>query len=166
MYKCDIIENSHILWIRFLPTKKNKVVWGLEKEIYAMIMDIVKKHNATTSEDMLQTLMEGSMNGKLGPSTADQFIVDNCKDIYLGAFEVNAVVAIWGLMLLASHPEWQARVRSEVQEVCGDKPPDANMLGKMKVVCCTYYFIYFSISVCVRILNKVLSMRSSNDTEL
>lgn len=166
MYKCDIIENSHILWIRFLPTKKNKVVWGLEKEIYAMIMDIVKKHNATTSEDMLQTLMEGSMNGKLVPSTADQFIVDNCKDIYLGAFEVNAVVAIWGLMLLASHPEWQARVRSEVQEVCGDKPPDANMLGKMKVVCCTYYFIYFSISVCVRILNKVLSMRSSNDTEL
>lgn len=166
MYKCDIIENSHILWIRFLPTKKNKVVWGLEKEIYAMIMDIVKKHNATTSEDMLQTLMEGSMNGKLVPSTADQFIVDNCKDIYLGAFEVNAVVAIWGLMLLASHPEWQARVRSEVQEVCGDKPPDANMLGKMKVVCCTYYFIYFSISVCVRILNRVLSMRSSNDTEL
>ena len=48
MYKCDIIENSRILWIRFLPTKKNKVVGGLEKEIYAIIMDIVKKNKATT----------------------------------------------------------------------------------------------------------------------
>lgn len=151
MYKCDTIENSHILWIRFLPTKKNKVAWGLEKEIYAIIMDIVKKHKATTSENMLQTLMEGSMNGELGPSTADQFIVDNCKDVYLGAFEVNAVVAIWGLMLLASHPEWQARVRSEVQEVCGDKPPDANMLGKMKVVCCTFYLFIFAITVGVNL---------------
>ena len=91
------------------------------------------------------------MNGELGPSTADQFIVDNCKDVYLGAFEVNAVVAIWGLMLLASHPEWQARVRSEVQEVCGDKPPDANMLGKMKVVCCTFYLFIFAIRVGVNL---------------
>jgi cytochrome P450 len=104
-----------------------------------MIMDIVKKHNASTSEDMLQTIMKGAMNGELGSSSIDKVIVDNCKDVYIPGFEVSGVVAIWGLMLLASHPEWQARVRTEVQEVCGDQLPDANMLGRMRVVCNTLY---------------------------
>uniref|UniRef100_A0A2N9GXV3 Cytochrome P450 n=1 Tax=Fagus sylvatica TaxID=28930 RepID=A0A2N9GXV3_FAGSY len=50
------------------------------------------------------------------------------------ALKFAGVVAIWGLMLLASHPEWQARVRTEVQEICGDQLPDANMLGRMRVL--------------------------------
>ena len=52
-----------------------------------------------------------------------------------GAFEVTAAAAIWGLMLLASHPKWQSRLRAEVGEVCRGRAPDPNMLVKIKVVC-------------------------------
>lgn len=38
-------------------------------------------------------------------------------------------------MLLALNPEWQARARAEVSEVCGGQLPDADMLRRMKVVC-------------------------------
>ncbi|RVW34688.1 hypothetical protein CK203_108910 [Vitis vinifera] len=31
--------------------------------------------------------------------------------------EVTAVATLWGLVLLASNPEWQARLRAEIFEV-------------------------------------------------
>lgn len=98
-------------------------------------MGIVKKHTESASKDLLQVIIEGSKNGDLGPSTPDQFIVDNCKDICIPASEVTAVTAIWGLMLLASHPEWQTRIRVEVLEVCKDGILNFDMLHKMKAVC-------------------------------
>ena len=98
-------------------------------------MDIVKKHTESASKDLLQVIIEGSKNGDLGPSTADEFIVDNCKDICIPASEVTAASAIWGLMLLASHPEWQTRIRTEVLEVCKDGILNFDMLHKMKAVC-------------------------------
>ncbi|KAK6926936.1 Cytochrome P450, partial [Dillenia turbinata] len=105
----------------------------LEKDIYSMIIDIARKHGQAKSGDLIDILKDGSKHGELGPSTPDQFIVDNCKDVYLAAFEVTGIAAIWGLMLLAAHPEWQARARSEVLEVCGGHPLDANVLSKMKM---------------------------------
>nr|XP_048319490.1 cytochrome P450 714B2-like [Ziziphus jujuba var. spinosa] len=80
--------------------------------------------------------MENAKNAKLGPTAEGQYIVDNCKNLFLVGFEVPAVVAMWGLMLLALHPEWPACLRSEVQQVCGGDHNiiDANMLNKMKIM--------------------------------
>ncbi|KAG8375394.1 hypothetical protein BUALT_Bualt10G0095500 [Buddleja alternifolia] len=64
----------------------------------------------------------------------DQFVVNNCKNIYLAGFETSAVSASWCLMLLASNPEWQTRVRDEVKEVFQGKIPNMDMLRKMKQV--------------------------------
>ncbi|CAK9154560.1 unnamed protein product [Ilex paraguariensis] len=119
---------------RYLPTKKNRDLWRLEKEVHSMIIDTTKKLNGAVADDMIQVLMDGAKRGELGPSTPEKFIVDNCKDLYLAAFEVTAIATIWSLMLLASHPEWQARVRAEILEVCGGNMPDGEKLGKMKVV--------------------------------
>jgi hypothetical protein len=48
------------------------------------------------------------------------------------------------LMLLAAHPNWQARARAEVLQICEDRVPDANMLRNMKTVLiillCNLYF--------------------------
>lgn len=115
-------------------------VWRLEKEINSMIIDIKNKHiGRPHDEDMLKVIMEGAKSAKLGPTAEDQFIVDNCKNLFLAGSEVPAVAAMWGLMLLALHPEWQVRLRYEVHQVYGDgNIIDASILNKMKVVylCC------------------------------
>ncbi|XP_011015063.1 PREDICTED: cytochrome P450 714C2-like [Populus euphratica] len=124
-----------IPFLRYLPTKANRNAWRLAKEIHSMILDIAKDRcGSSTTKDILQVILEGSENDGPGPSNAHEFIVDNCKDMLLAASEGTAISAMWGLMLLASNPEWQARARSEVKQVCGGHLPNFNMLGKMKVL--------------------------------
>ncbi|KAF2300330.1 hypothetical protein GH714_012049 [Hevea brasiliensis] len=81
-------------------------------------MDIDKERTRSTShQDLLQAILEGSMNGELGTLIEGELIVDNCKNIFLGGYLPPALAAIWGLMLLASHPEWQDHAHSEVLEL-------------------------------------------------
>lgn len=64
----------------------------------------------------------------------DQFMVDNCKAIYFAAHETKAIVGTWSLMLLAAYPEWQARARVEVHEICRNDVLNADILQDMKTV--------------------------------
>ncbi|KAK3014381.1 hypothetical protein RJ639_009155 [Escallonia herrerae] len=134
-WECMVESEGGVADIRvdeYLPTKNNREQWRLEKEIYSMIIHASKECNrGTTAEAMIQILMQGAKHGELGPSTPEQFVIDNCKDLYLAAFEVSGISAIWGLMLLASHPEWQERARAE--QFWNDAL-DSHKLGKMKVL--------------------------------
>ncbi|KAI3473010.1 hypothetical protein Pfo_030093 [Paulownia fortunei] len=119
--------------LRYLPTKSNRQIWALEKEIRALILKVVKeRQQAGHEKDLLQILLEGAKSSYVTSDAIYQFIVDNCRNIYLAGFETSAVSASWCLMLLASNPEWQTRVRDEVEEVCQGRIPDTDMLRKMK----------------------------------
>ncbi|KAF8407458.1 hypothetical protein HHK36_006591 [Tetracentron sinense] len=121
--------------MRYLPTKSNIETWRLEKEVHSLILKVVEERKESTFEkDLLQMILEGAKNSDLGQDATDRFIVDNCKNIYLAGYETTAVSATWSLMLLASNPEWQARVRAEVLDICGGQMPDADMLRKMKLL--------------------------------
>ena len=141
--------------IRFLPSKTNRHIWKLEKEIDSMIVKVVKRRMETSYEkDLLQMLLEGAKNSGEYNSlcsdsdiSCDKFVVDNCKqefihcwiynckNTYFSDHETTAITASRSLMLLAAHPEWQAYGRAEVPEICGDSLPDANMLWNMKTGC-------------------------------
>uniref|UniRef100_A0A7N2R339 Cytochrome P450 n=1 Tax=Quercus lobata TaxID=97700 RepID=A0A7N2R339_QUELO len=124
---------SGIPVLRYLPTKSNRETWRLQKEVRALIMKVVKERKEGASQnDLLQMIIEGATNSDFGQDETDRFIVDNCKNIYLAGYETTAVSATWTLMLLASNPEWQQRVRSEVLEICADQMPNADMVRKMK----------------------------------
>uniref|UniRef100_A0A1S3X7C2 Cytochrome P450 714C2-like n=1 Tax=Nicotiana tabacum TaxID=4097 RepID=A0A1S3X7C2_TOBAC len=125
---------SGIPGMRYLPTKSNREMWGLEKETRKLILKLVKERKKTGYEkDLLQTILEGAENSNLNSNEIDQFIVDNCKNIYLAGFETTAVSATWCLMLLAAYPNWQQKVRAEVHEICNGKIPDFDMIRQMKL---------------------------------
>ncbi|KAM3685590.1 hypothetical protein ACJW31_11G129800 [Castanea mollissima] len=132
--------NIGVPGFRFLPRKNNRAMWNLEEEINSMILKVVKQRTeASYEKDILQMILEGakSNNGYYGPSTdssRDKFIVDNCKSMYFAGYETTAITASWSLMLLATHPEWQARARAEVLEIVGDSLLDGNMLRNMKTL--------------------------------
>ncbi|XP_073124152.1 cytochrome P450 714A1-like [Henckelia pumila] len=120
----NFLFGSHSLGI-FL-TGQQKKIEQLEKEIESLIWDAVKERDGECfggNKDLMQMILEGAMNnvsddnvGKV--SNYKKFIVDNCKNIYFAGHESTAVAASWCLMLLALHPQWQSRIREEVDDVC------------------------------------------------
>ncbi|KAK6163902.1 hypothetical protein DH2020_000766 [Rehmannia glutinosa] len=121
--------------LRHLPTKSNREAWALEKEIKILILNVVKERKgAGFVKDLLQMVLQGAENGELSQDAIDGFVVDNCKNIYLAGYETTAVAATWCLMLLASHPQWQQRIRAEVLHICNGHIPDAQMIRKMKLL--------------------------------
>ncbi|KAF8009001.1 hypothetical protein BT93_J0097 [Corymbia citriodora subsp. variegata] len=138
-----IAFTSTIPGFRYLPTKSNRETWKLESEVQSLILKVVKgRKEATSEQDLLQMILEGAENSsKMGRSEAtDRFIVDNCKNIYLAGYETTAVAASWTLMLLASNPGWQAKVREEVMQVMhSGQLPDADEIQKMKTLTMVIY---------------------------
>ncbi|KAG7946622.1 hypothetical protein I3843_14G049700 [Carya illinoinensis] len=120
--------------LRFLPTRSNRERWRLQKEIRSLILEVVKERQkaADHEKDFLHMVLEGAKNSNLSQEATENFIVDNCKNIYLAGYESTAVSATWCLMLLASNQDWQDRVRAEVLDICQGRTPDADMLRKMK----------------------------------
>ncbi|CAK9185703.1 unnamed protein product [Ilex paraguariensis] len=127
---------SAIPVMRCLPTKRNRKIQSLGKEIREMLLKIVNDRltDHTAEADLLQMILEGAKNGDLDNNEIDNFIVDNCKNIYLAGYETSSTSAVWTLMLLALNPEWQTRVRAEISEVCGKQLPNAAILPKMKTL--------------------------------
>ena len=95
-----------------------------------------QKNEENMDKNMLGMILKGAAesNSKPSPDAITKFTIDNCKSIYFAGFETTAIVASWCLMLLASNPEWQHRVREEVVGICRRKPLDFDSLRHMKQV--------------------------------
>ncbi|KAL6841427.1 hypothetical protein ACP4OV_028945 [Aristida adscensionis] len=121
--------------LRHLPTPKNRRIWRLTQEIRALILELAgERRRAPPRDDFLGSIVESSR----GEPRADDFVVDNCKNIYFAGHETSAVTATWCLMLLAAHPEWQRRARADVLDACGGAAgaasPDFDAVARMKTV--------------------------------
>ncbi|KAJ7961886.1 Cytochrome P450 family protein [Quillaja saponaria] len=127
--------------LRYFPSKNNRQMWRLTKEINTMILKLVKlRMGAAYEKDLLQMILEGANNsggsdGLLSNGISqDEFIIDNCKTIFFAGHETTAITSSWCLMLLAVHQDWQARARAEVLEACKDGILDADILRSMKTL--------------------------------
>ncbi|MBA0780619.1 hypothetical protein Gotri_004700 [Gossypium trilobum] len=134
---CKKVVLQGIPGLRSLPTKSNREMWSLEKEVHSLILKEVK--GTTSEKNILQVIIEGAKKSNLSQDEMDNFVVDNCKNICFPAYENGAVPAIWTLMLLALYPEWQDKVRAEVIEICDGQLPNSSMLNKMKTLTMVIY---------------------------
>ncbi|XP_054782556.1 cytochrome P450 714A1-like [Prosopis cineraria] len=127
------------LYLRIFPTKENKEVWRLEKEIEQLILKVVDHHklqnqsriDQNNQKDLLQVILENTANGadendssgawgmwkKLKHKHETQkLIVDICKNIYFAGSDTTALLLTWILVQLSLHPHWQDCLRAEIFE--------------------------------------------------
>jgi len=124
--------------IRYLPTKTNREIWSLDRSIRRLILNVALKHeqdsDALSTKDLLHSIIKGAKARHFASQTPEDFIIDNCKNIYFAGHETTSTTAAWCLMLLASHPEWQSRARTELLDDCQGKPIEFDMLRKLKMI--------------------------------
>ncbi|EPS58338.1 hypothetical protein M569_16477, partial [Genlisea aurea] len=128
--------------LRHIPNKRNLEIRKLAREVDKMVLEVIRSRSNEDDDDknLLRTILLAAAenyedeNGRPATIDKNRFVVDNCKNMYLAGHETVAISSSWCLMILAAYPDWQARVRDEVLEVCGSEVPTADMLRKMKLL--------------------------------
>ncbi|AQK69355.1 Cytochrome P450 734A1 [Zea mays] len=62
-------------------------------------------------------------------------MLEECKTFFFAGKQTTTNLLVWATVLLAMHPEWQERARSEVLDICGpDELPSKEHLPRLKTV--------------------------------
>ena len=135
-----------LLSCRFFPTKTNKRMKQISKEVHALLRGIINKREKameageTANSGLLGILMESNFreiqehqnNTKIGMSAKD--VIDECKLFYLAGQDTTSVLLLWTMVLLSQHLDCQARAREEVLQVFGNNKPENDGLNHLKIV--------------------------------
>ncbi|KAL9253930.1 Cytokinin hydroxylase-like protein [Drosera capensis] len=129
---------------RFFPSKYNNDIKALKEEVERLLEEIIESRTNGVEigrsdchgNDLIGILLDGMLeNNKKGKdglmSLNKQLIMDECKTFFFAGHETTALLLTWTVMLLASNPVWQDKVREEVAQVCNGSPPCVNHLPRL-----------------------------------
>lgn len=132
-------------------------------EVERLLMEIIQSRkdcveigrSSSYGNDLLGMLLN-EMQKKRGNgfSLNLQLIMDECKTFFFAGHETTALLLTWTVMLLASNPSWQEKVRAEVKQVCNggtpsvDHLPKLTLVSKLAYLLCiflNYFYCYFLV---------------------
>lgn len=129
---------------RFFPSKYNREIKSLKSEVERLLMEIIQSRrdcveigrSSSYGNDLLGMLLNEMQKKKSGDgfSLNLQVIMDECKTFFFAGHDTTALLLTWTVMLLATNPTWQERVRAEVKQVCNGAPPSVDHLSKLTSV--------------------------------
>ncbi|KAJ6808786.1 cytochrome P450 709B2-like [Iris pallida] len=129
--------NVQIPGYEYLPTKRNRQKWKLERKMRNTLMSIIEgrlnsKHLGF-GNDLLGLMMESAQKQEGLRMNMDE-IVDECKTFFIAGHETTSHMLTWTMFLLSTDQEWQERLRREVVDVCGTEIPCADDLSNFKLL--------------------------------
>ncbi|XP_030552119.1 cytochrome P450 72A397-like [Rhodamnia argentea] len=134
----EVIRSVNIPGWRFVPTKMNRRMKKIDKEVNALLTDIVRKKEKAmrageaSGDDLLGLLLQSNAKENVKMSLHD--VIGECKLFYFAGQETTSVLLVWTMVLLSVHSDWQARAREEVLQIFGSRKPDHDGLSHLKIV--------------------------------
>ncbi|KAK9092652.1 hypothetical protein Syun_027563 [Stephania yunnanensis] len=142
----EVLPFLFIPGFRFLPTKKNRRIKEIDREVRSILSDMINerenatKHGEAHKDDLLGMLLDSNRkhiqendNSKnIGMTIKD--VIEECKLFYIAGQETTSSLLVWTMVVLSMHPEWQAQAREEVLRVYGSNKPNFDGLRHLKIV--------------------------------
>jgi cytochrome P450 len=124
----DVVFRSPLPFIEHLPTptmrRARRAMDLLENTVGGII---AQRRGGQADDDLLQMLME-ARDEETGESMSDRQLRDEVLTMLTAGHETTANALTFTLYLLSKHPDVARRVRTELDEVLGDRPVDVTDL--------------------------------------
>ncbi|KAI3816377.1 hypothetical protein L1987_16071 [Smallanthus sonchifolius] len=129
----------------FLPTKNNKRMKDIDRQMRGSIKNIINKRlvamkaGEASHDDLLGILLDSNYNEIKQHETSNfglsiDEVIEECKLFYFAGQETTGNMLVWTMILLGQHTDWQICAREEVLHVFGDKKPHIDGLNRLKVI--------------------------------
>ena len=112
-----------------LPRRFNRARERLDTTVYRMIAE--QRARGGEQDDLLTMLLLAQDTEDHGSRMTDLQLRDEAMTILLAGHETTANGLAWAWYLLAQHPDVQARLHAEVDEVLGGRPPGADDVARL-----------------------------------
>jgi len=108
----------------FIPTPSNIRLSRAVKRLDAIIFEIIARRRASGEDrgDLLSMLLTAQDEDD-GDRMTDRQLRDEAMTLFMAGHETTANTLTWAWYLLAQHPEVEARLHAELDQVLGDRPP-------------------------------------------
>ncbi|KAM3684482.1 hypothetical protein ACB098_11G049600 [Castanea mollissima] len=145
------LESLYIPGWRFLPTKINKRIEEIDKELQVSLKGIntkremaIKAGEAKT-DDLLGILLESNFK-EIQERGSDENTGMNLQDV------IEEFLLVWTMVILSRYPSWQARAREEALHVFGKSPQSFTMrmiviLSKCLIVILIRFLCIFHVTM-------------------
>ncbi|KZX94069.1 MULTISPECIES: cytochrome P450 [unclassified Sulfitobacter] len=118
---------------RWMPRLFSRATRRAAKRIRRLITDLTRERMAQiaagTAPDDLATKIMSTADPESGEKFDTPEMVDQVAIFFLAGHETSASALAWALYLIATHPDWQARVAAEAQQL--DRP-DFALISRLK----------------------------------
>ncbi|EFJ22986.1 hypothetical protein SELMODRAFT_416039 [Selaginella moellendorffii] len=141
------VQSNKYLWLpgsRLLPTRTNRKIRKLQREMQALLQDLIKARLSSPSlgTDLLALMLsavEEDPGNKVQSSKFKftiQQLIEECQTFFFVGHETTLMLVTWAMMLLCLHPEWQDLARKEARQVLqeSNRVVNADTLAKLKTV--------------------------------
>ncbi|HXJ94956.1 MAG TPA: cytochrome P450 [Terriglobia bacterium] len=116
---------------RYLPTPVNlRYLWTvhrLEKVIYQIIRS--RQASGQAGDDLLSMLLQA--RDEDGEPMSERHVRDQLMTLIGAGNDTTTLTLCYAWYLLAQHPEVEARLVAEIEEVLGNRPPDVEDLPRL-----------------------------------
>jgi cytochrome P450 len=117
--------------MRFLPTPTNaRYVWTvsrLERALYEIIRE--RQNSRRSSDDLLSMLLQA--RDENGEAMSERQVRDELMTVVGAGNDTTTLTLCYAWYLLALHPEAEARLAAELDEVLGNRPPQVEDLPRL-----------------------------------
>lgn len=115
---------------QWVPTPANLRLRRAVRALHGVVDDLVRRRRSGGSgDDLLWTLLKARDDD--GSAMTGRQLTDEVLTILLAGHETTVLALAYAIYLLASHPAVQDRLRAELSDVVGDRPPAHADLSKL-----------------------------------
>ncbi len=120
---------------RWLPRPGGGAMRRHERNLRQTVHDLVSERigEAKGSEDLLGRLL-AAKDPETDRSMPQERVVNNIIAFLVAGYDTTALALSWALYLIAQSPEWELKMRQEVEQVAGDAPITGEHLSQLVVV--------------------------------